>query len=429
MARRIGAHFLQAAHGPLAFAASCIAQNQILKGIEELAPGGLAGGLLRGVNDVAAEAGVPPREVQSLLPWGELARAAKRLEATQPAALRAWKIHAGAYGFLDLVTQLTVDGRPIDVRQGLTRLAAKVRADEALAEPLAALAVAAGAWEELVLRCGALLEDGEGLARAFHLRRRRRIAAGAVAVSVMSIAIGVIAWTALARARVAGVLAEADPCAAHGIASSDRELASNEQDRAIGDAERRCAAVRASEAEARARAEREAEERAREAREAAAREARCRALAAELAGPADGGTAASGASGGLPARIANRRLAVGDLGPEEPILACWTDPSAPVEARRAIDRAFVDALLAMPEWAGVIDPSPRVAALLEAHQGRIPGWQLAALADRARRTADASLVAGRHEDVLQARRLCALSGRLGRPGGTPCSAVDAVATR
>jgi len=118
MARRIGAHFLQAAHGPLAFAASCIAQNQILKGIEELAPGGLAGGLLRGVDDVAKEAGVPPREVQSLLPWSELARAAKRLEVVQPAALRAWKIHAGAYGFLDLVTQLTVDGRPIDARRG-----------------------------------------------------------------------------------------------------------------------------------------------------------------------------------------------------------------------------------------------------------------------------------------------------------------------
>src|SRR5690606_29766490 len=107
------------------------------------------------------------REVQSLLPWDELARAAKALEATQPAAIAAWRMHAGAFGFLDLITQLTVDGRPIPIDQALERLAGKVRADEGLAAPLLALSADVGAWETLVLRCRGILDDGETLARAW----------------------------------------------------------------------------------------------------------------------------------------------------------------------------------------------------------------------------------------------------------------------
>jgi hypothetical protein len=423
MARKIGGSFLHAAHGPVAFAVSCLSQNQIAKGLEELAVDGLAGGIDRGALEVARIVGVPLREVQAFLPADELARVARRIEQTQPAALEAWRRHAGPFGILDLVTQLTVDGRAVDARLALERLAAKVKADKALAKPLLELAEDVGAWEELVYRCASLLDDGEGLSKAYRLRRQRQLATAVAAIFVMLGALGAIAWTAIARSRISEALRSPDPCAALGITERDRGMASNEQDAAIAAAERRCGDERREEAAAKEREAREREAREAAERAAAARLAKCKALARGIAAgklDAEAGDAATP----LARRVAERQLEASDLGPAEEKIPCWRDGALASEGDGSIDRAFVDAVLALPGgWPGVIDASPRTASLLEARAEDLPAWQKTALAARAAREADRALVAGQPDEVARARRTCALAERLGVPGGVPCTAI------
>jgi hypothetical protein len=432
MARRLGGIFLHAAHGPLAFAASCVAANQILKGIEELEPSGLVGGFERGVGEVARLVGVPVREVQALLPWEELQRAAARLRVTQPAAVLAWKLHAGQFGFLDVITQLTVDGRANDIRVSIERVAAKVRADDALAEPLLALSEDVGQWDDLVMRCRTLLDDGDALAAAWKRRRQRRWIAIAGAVVVILGAVSVIAVAAMARGRIEAALALPDGCGAATISAADRSLASNDEDSRIAAAERLCAETRAEAQRKQERAEAEERARADAERDRKAHIGACESLAAAMRNKAFDAEAAETAKEGkdLARRLATRSITVGDLGPEDLSLPCWQEEGLPKSVAEAFDAAFAESVLALPAtWTQEVDASPRTLAVLGARKGELPIHVLTALAERAAREAETALLAGKPDALGRANRSCELARRVGMSGGASCTGVASLVAR
>lgn len=432
MARRLGGIFLHAAHGPLAFAASCVAANQILKGIEELEPSGLAGGLERGIGEVARVVGVPVREVQALLPWEELQRSAARLRVTQPAAVLAWKLHAGQFGFLDVITQLTVDGRANDIRVALERVAAKVRADDALAEPLLALSEDVGQWDELVMRCRTLLDDGDALAAAWQRRRQRRLVAIGAALVVILGALGVIGWTATARGRIEAALAAPDGCGAAAISASDRELASNEEDSRIAAAERLCVETRAEAQRKKERAEAEERARADAERERKAHVDGCDALARAMKDkePGEDALAAAKDAKDLATRLATRKITVADLGPEDLALPCWNEDGLAKSVTAAFEAAFTESVLALPPtWTQEIDASPRTLDVLEAHKAELPVHVLTAIAERAAHEAETALLAGKPEALGKAARSCELARRVGMSGGASCTGVTSLVAK
>lgn len=426
MARRLGGIFLHAAHGPLAFAASCVAHNQIYKGLEELEPSGLIGGLERGVSEVARLVGVPVREVETLLPSEELRRAGARLHVSQPAAVLAWKLHAGQFGFLDVITQLTVDGRANDIRASLERVAAKVRADEALAEPLLALSEDVGQWQDLVMRCRELLDDGDALADAWKRRRQRRMVAVGGALFVILGALGVIVYTARARDRIEDALLQADGCRAATISARDRALASNEEDSRIATAERLCAETRAEEQRRKDRTDAEARARADAERDRASHVASCEALAAAMKSRKLGDAAAAAAKDGrdLAARLATRSITTADLGPDPLALPCWHEDGLPAGIDESFDGAFVESILALPPtWPHEIDASPQTLAALEAHKAELPVHVLTAIAERAAHEAESALLGGKPAAMGRASRACELARRVGMSGGASCVGI------
>jgi len=421
---RIGSVFARAAIGPVGYAASCITANKIPVGLDELAPEGLVGAFRRGLEEVARLAAVPVSDVERSLPMGQLAALEERLRVSQPAAVRAWKMFAGQFGFLDVITALTVDGRRPDIDLCLERLAGKVRADKELSLPLRALAQDMAAWTELLERTQETLEQGAWLAAA--LRRRQLVRFGLMGLGLLA----VVAMTAgivlvrTRRTRVDARLSEADPCSVEALTPAELDYASSSQLGAVGDKRDACAAKRAAEERARKEAEAVAAKRAAEERARAERITACQRLASEL----EKGTlspqsrAAAGDAAPLAERIATRALIPADLGPDDAKRPCSDTPSL-----QRIDAAFATAMFSNDTlWTRQSDPSPYMHKLVVARKGQLSARLTIGLADQAERTSKQALIKGLPELRIRALRLCHLADDLGVFGLLKCEAVKRI---
>mgnify|MGYP000496769908 CR=1 FL=1 len=422
-ARRIAGVFLRAAMGPVEYAGGCILGNKIITGLEELGPDGLLGAFHRGVTDVAALAAVPRSEVEGLLPMGDVAALEARLRQTQPRALIAWRTHAGQFGFLDVMTALTIDGRRPEIGLCLERVAGKVRQDRHLAEPLEALGTDVTAWEDLIVRCRHILEDRGWLARALRRRVMKRVIIGGIAFLVLVAATIAIVTVRIKRDDVARKVAAVADCDADKLTEADLEWANSEQRAVVSEKADSCTRAQAEEA-ARRKREKEAlaaEKLLREAREA--REKECALLADDIekGSLSEASKKKADKAADLLDRVAKKALTDADAGPIDPVFPCAEDAAI----KKRIEAAFADALMVDPLlWARRSDPSPTTAALLLAHKDALPDNGLIGLADNAERSAKSSLARGDIQKMATAKRLCGLAKSLGVAGHASCNAIE-----
>lgn len=421
--------FLRAARGPIDFAASSIMGNKIQAGLEELTPDNLVGGYQRGVGDVAALAGVDRAEVERLLPLERLAQIEARLRTSQPRAVAAWTMHAGQFGFLDVITALTVDGRQLDIGLCLSRIAGKLRHDRHLAEPLEALGADVAELAALVEETRGLLSDRGWISAALRRRQLRRTAAVVLAMLSLASITSSIVIIRLKRDRVRDRIEAAAPCAAEAIGEGELSWASAELRKKVDDKVATCRRERAEEeARARAEAERLAEEQRVAARKAE-RLAGCKALADEVlatqkaATPGELGDrsrAVAGDAAPLLGRVAKRALEPADVGPTDAALPCSDTPD---HAR--LSDAYAAALTADPLlWARRSDPSPLAERLLVAHKAELPEKALIGLADQAERLSKQGLARGEPETIAKAKRLCRLAKSLDVALHQGCAALE-----
>ncbi len=422
MAAKLGGVFLTCALGPVNYAGACIQGSKMPQGIQELAPEGLWGGVQRGIDQTAKLAGVHPRDVESLLPIGELRACLQRVAHAQHAALQAWGVYAGQLGgLLQGIADLTVDGRAPDASECLARLAGKVRRDRPFSEPLQALSDEIGRWQELLARCRALLDDGGALARAYQRRRLRNALAIGLSIGLVIAGAAVLLIIRAARARVEAALAIPDPCAVELLPPGAADRGSSDQRRRVTERLAACADLRAKAARE-AEEKRRAEERAREEqRRREERDARCEALASRLAegrlSPEDEAVAGGGAE--LLRRIVDKKVTPRDLSPESPSLPC--------DGARGGDRvraAFADAAVATVwTWVASVDPSDTTREVLRARADELPIRARVMIGMRAIDGSKRAIRAGDQESLARAARLCAFGDALRAPLGQPCDAV------
>ncbi len=424
-ATRIAGAFLRAAMGPVEYAGSCIVANKIETGLVELGPEGLSDAYRRGIADVARLVGVTSSEVEAILPAQEVGSALDRLRSSHPRALQAWRSHAGPFGFLDVVTALTVDGRRPEIGIALERVAGKVRHDRELSAPLEALAVDITAWEDLVVRSRHILEDRGWLAAALRRRVIKRTAFGLFALTLLISITASIVWVRIQKDRVRALVERTSPCEAENIQSAELSWASQEQKDLLGQKAETCKQEREA---ARVAAEREAEQRAqleREQARVAAQKRACEDLASavekgELGEPEK---ATAGAAAALWQRVAKKALADADAGPTDPTFPCADDAAV----KKRLEAAFTSALLIDPLlWARRADPSPHVIGVLTARKAELPDKGLIGLADNAERSAKAGLSRGDKAQIATARRRCALATALGVAGHAGCNGLASV---
>ena len=238
---KIGAAFHRVAMGPLSYASTLLAANQVKQALAELGPQGLADAYQRGLAEVADLVGVPKGEVDRLMPLEELGQVLERLRFSHHRAELAYQAHAGQFGFLDTVTQLTADGRAPDITECLDRVAKKLRADEELSEPLAALAADTTAWTDLLTRSRFILEDRSWLAAAY--RRRVIIRSVVLAIPVIALILFTISvvFLRLRRDGIDAVLAQQDVCQAESLTQERMRFATAAQTKAREDRVDACA--------------------------------------------------------------------------------------------------------------------------------------------------------------------------------------------
>lgn len=421
-ARRIGGTFLRAAMGPIEYAAGCILANRIQNGLEELAPDALLAGYQRGISDVAKLVGVSRGDVEPMLPMAEAERVGQRLLLSQQNALAAWKLHAGPFGFIDVITALTVDGRRPDIGLCIERLAQKVRHDTALSLPLLELARDMTDYVDLVASTRAQLEEGAWLERTLRKRQMKRIGFASIAVlSLIALTTSVVVLR-LNRDDAEALVANAADCEAGRLTDEELRWGTEETLKARDDKRAACAEREAAEKkQAEERAAQEEKERA-AAEVIAKRSAACKLLGDEAAAgslsEAALGTAA--AHGELVKRIAAKKLVAADYGPEDPSFPC-TD----TKDGERLEAAFKTALLADPAvWARHPNPSAYLGKVLVAAKSSLPNLALIGLADNAERTSKAGLSRGEKDTIARAKRICALAKSLEVSSHAGCSAIE-----
>ncbi len=423
-ATKIGGTFLRAAVGPLHYAATCVTGNQIGKGLQELGPDGLGEAYHRGVAEVAKLVGVPKPEVDRVLPIAEATALLERLRTSQASALSAWTMHAGQFGFLDVMTALTVDGRPAEIGLCLERVAGKVRADKALSVPLDSLAADVTAWSDLVVRTRHVLEDRGWLHDAYRRRVILRVVLLAIPLAgLIAFTVGVVVLR-LRRDAVDALLAAEDPCALEGTGEEAFRHASDAQRARRAEKLAVCADRREKEAQAQRDAEALAAEERDRAQARARREGACAALAAELeAGElTDASKTVRGDLDELLGRMARKALDPDDIAHDALPFPCGDTP-----AKARVEAAYGAALLGdVSVWTQRGKPGKVARAALLARKADVPQNALLGLADNAERTAKAGLTGGDPEKIDRAKVLCALARELGIPGRGSCAAIESL---
>ncbi len=425
MAAKLGGTFLIGAMGPVNYAGGCILSSRVPEGLRELTPDSLYGGFQRGIETSAKRVGVPPREVERLLPMHEMQAAIQRVAVSQRNADAAWKLYAGQIGgFLKGVADLTADGRAPDVQLCLERLAKKLVRDRPLSEPIMALAVDVGHWVDLVHRCRDLLDDGAVLERAYRRRRNIRLVGAASAGLVLLLVLGGLGWVIVGRAAVNKAIEQADPCAVDALSPSELGRASSDQQQRVQERSQACKDARLREEKAKEEQRRKEELALEEQRRKEEREAKCASLAAHLdagkLGPEDEATA--GESAALLERIAAGALSLADIGPKDPVFPC-----ADTKSGAKIAEAFGKAVMAVPaSWARAEEPSAAVSKLLGQHSAELPSSLKQVVAKRADTAAKKALLVGTPLLVSRGLKQCALKTAIGLAGGSTCATMISI---
>jgi hypothetical protein len=420
--------FATGALGPVYYAGQCLLSRRPEEGLKELSVDNLRGGVKRGAAQAAQRVGVPPSDIESLLPMAELEQILARLAASQPKVLEAWKMYAGGLGgMLTGVADLTVDGRAPDTALCVARLAKKVQRDKPFSQPLQALADDLADWQDALHRCVELLNDTAALEKAYQRRRLKRLA-GIVGASLVAV-IGIVAliWIRVARARVLAVIEKPDPCAVMDLTESDLDRVSDEQRARARDSRVKCEAARAAEAK-RLQEEKAREEREREAKKAKeALERQCDALfshieAGKLA-PDDDALLKGAAP--LVGRIAQGALQLEDMGPNEPDLPCKGTKS---EAK--IVAAFRKAVLQKP-WSvpKVESPSAAVREALTAGAADLPPKLKMMMGSSASDASKRAIASGKADQIARAIALCDTAKAVGTEPVNACDAVRPLARK
>ncbi|WP_156338608.1 hypothetical protein [Chondromyces crocatus] len=419
MAAKLGGSFLAHAMGPVLQAAACMQASKMPRGLEEIAPDVLEGGVRLGIQQAAARAGVRARDVEQVLPMAALRERLEQIRKSHPAALDAWRMHAGQLGgMLKGVADLTVDGRAVLPGAALARIARKVRRDKALALPVQALSDDMLAWEELLAQCKEALDAGAGLRLAYRLRLTRNalFALGTV-VALVAFVVEALAVRG-GRARIDVVLAGMDVCAVEGIAPPDLVRARPEQLAAIGGRWRTCRAMRDAAAAFETELQRIEEGVKEAARLQEELDQQCEALTERAAA---GKVIAqdlvvAGERKALLGRIRMKTLAPRDLGPTLALLPCQGTRAEP-----RMREAFVAAAVASVwNWLGGIDPGEDALSLLRPRAREMSERARIVLAARAEELAKRALRRPTPDRIGRALRVCALAEALEVPGGKLC---------
>jgi hypothetical protein len=406
MSAKIVGTFLRAALGPVQYAAGLIMSNKIRKGLHELSPEPLEAALRRGISDVARLVALAPADIEAELPMAAFGQALARMRIAHPEAMRAWEMHAGPTGFMDVMTALTIDGRKPEIGMCIERVAKKLGQDKGLTGPLLELAHAINAWEELISLSVTALERDGWAAKAL-LKRRVRwgiVVAIPVVAAIACLVLGLRVMRS--RNRVDEGLAGADPCIASAIDPADRRFATKAQEEKITSAIRACdeAKVRAEE-EARIAAEKRAEEERKHAIEKAHFDA-CQRVAASVAEGSypniDAGDVVPADAGPLLARIASHKLVATDLGPDAIAFPCGD-----TAFEKDIESAYTQAVLAAPDlWKDLAEPSSRTEQILTANKDVLPAEVTRSIAEAAEESSKKSLTTGDRDALARSKKVC-----------------------
>ena len=421
MSRSLGARFLNAARGPVSYAGQALLAARVREGLAELCIESLMGSVQGGMDDVASATGLASRDIARLLPLAEMKQTANRIAKHQHLAAGQWArhVHHGG-GLLEGIAKLTVDGRPPDVPLCLTRIAKKMRLEEALVEPLLALAADIERWDQQLDTCRAIIDDGRELERAHRRRRRLRRGALAIVLTVLVAASAVVLRTHDRRQRIDATLnaASADPCAVEQLDRRAAESATDEQQKRLSSHRTQCAADREqAKQQAAALAAKKAQEKEQQDKRRQ-RLALCGKLAASLASP------------GLPAevkpvagryfalleRIAQDALAPADVTTDVNAFVCNSTPAAAKVGAAFTRAAFASASF----WITKHSPSTSAVKLmalgkaqLSEHASRVFGQHVVTVAKDA-------VLAGDDESLERAARLCRFVAALGMPSREQC---------
>lgn len=402
----VGASFVEQAMGPLRTAAANFCAGKVREGLSAIAPPNLLAAISRASKEVARKVGVRPKDVEAMLPWAELKPTLNALDENLRGAFEVWDKEGHRLGgFLAGVAEVTVEAdRGDDAGFYLGRLADKLSRDPNLSAPLDALSADVTRWEQILERCGPLLDDGPRLRRAY----LRKVAIRAFAATVL-VAIAAIAATHTlrlrdARGRVDEKLRAEDPCAVGDIAPEDQERATPEQLSSIEESEKACVA----------------------ARERAAVEEACRALAANAVSGTlgDEDFALLGEWAPLVRRASKGELEIADLA-ATPTFPC-EDAGAPAALWKTIAEA---ASKKASLWAAPGPISPTLLKMLKTSEHALDDKSRITLVTQAESIAERAVLRGNQDDIDRSKVLCDLHESLGLEKAKWCTALDVALSR
>ncbi len=424
MAERLGALFMNAAMGPLNYAAQCIVQQRVKEGIHEVAADPLAAAVQRGIETVAQTAGLPASYVTDMLPMAELKQVSARIKQHQEHAMRQWEAHTGpAGGLLGGVADLTLDTRVPDASICFLRLSKKLQLDKELAGPLRQLSDDLVTWQELIVSCRALIDDPSTLEAAY--RHRRMVRLGVAITAVLAVAV-IAVWLVrvrMARARIDEVLALDDPCTVDQAAEGDVSKASDEQLSAMADRETKCEAgkeaVRQAELERLAEADRVAAA----AEKKKLRLERCEKLGKSMA---TGTPVLSELEEAKPHEAFLRRVAKGALLPKD-ISDLDKLPCMDTSAAKAIGEPYLRTAVAMAAvWIYNRAPSPTAITLMSKGKGGVTDRDITIFERHVEEMAKRAVLKGEDESLKRTEALCNMKKTLKMRVGQHCRAAATI---
>jgi hypothetical protein len=413
-----GTTFSRLAFAPLEASGGALNDARMGEGIRLLERAALEQALQRGVEAVAQEAGVPAPQVAALVPQEEIQGALERLQKRQERAVQVVRRQEMTVATFAMPSELPTEP---SASEQLTSLAAVFARDKEMATKLRDLSFEVAAWEALLRRVVARLDEDAGLQQSLRQRRLRRalVTWGSLGV-VLLVVLGGGAYLALEaqraqqekqrleqeraraeekRRRVEAALGRPDPCEATG-------LSAEEEGALEGEAKQRLAA----------RAQRCGEQRARQQQEKQCGELVARLEAGRL-GAEDGALAG-------PAEPTLRRLATRALTPADLDLDPKSMPCASVAAGSKLWAALArGAAAGGPNLWGLAEGvSPGLREPLLAPGVLHPSTVLA-IAFRSEKLATAALRSGRPEDTARARSMCELKSKLGQALALSCQKI------
>ena len=399
---------VRAALLPVHKASARLREGEIGEGLNELAKDKLLGALKDGAAKSAALFGLEPKDVEAMLPWDTILPALDRLEAAHMAAVHAFLQYATTVG--GLLTGFAGGTFVGDVRrqsaaEALASVAKRFVRDQALYDPLVALAAELSTWEMLMMRAGDLIQASPLWSRI----RRRQILLRVLVVAVVlsAIVVGVMMHLerkriAAARERVERLVSAADPCAVEGIAGEDAKHALPDQTKRAEEKKKVC-----EEGRARARYVTACDTLAKDF-EAGALSQEDEALAKEAAPRL--------------LRAAKKQLGTDDL------LATERDmPCQDTDAKGRMFRAYAAAAAASTEaWLEATRISDDLRKALAAKElSGVTGYR-DDIARRAEAAASRAIFAGKPDEMARAKALCEFAGSFGVTLGKQCKGLLAL---